>query len=176
MSFKVMVCLFCVQIRWEDYKADSFHCCLVGIFKGDQASAEMYQNLLDPLLKETQDGLQIYMLTLKLYCCCCCCCCWLSATHCNLSAVSYISFVVMEASQWQHIYNTDILQLQHITAKINVMLVLDTSRPWNRVCGLKRVCPAYEYVKKDINYVVGLATFAQYCACIHVVMYCICSL
>lgn len=30
--------------------------CVVGIFKGDQARAEEYQNLLDPLLKETDDG------------------------------------------------------------------------------------------------------------------------
>jgi len=27
-----------------------------GLFKGDQATAEQYQNLLDPLLKETRDG------------------------------------------------------------------------------------------------------------------------
>jgi len=27
-----------------------------GLFKGDQATAEEYQNLLDPLLKETRDG------------------------------------------------------------------------------------------------------------------------
>jgi len=29
---------------------------VVGLFKGDQARAEEYQNLLDPLLKETRDG------------------------------------------------------------------------------------------------------------------------
>jgi len=29
---------------------------IVGLFKGDQATAEQYQNLLDPLLKETRDG------------------------------------------------------------------------------------------------------------------------
>jgi len=32
----------------------------VGIFKGDQAAAEEYQNLLDPLLKETRDGVFIF--------------------------------------------------------------------------------------------------------------------
>jgi len=31
--------------------------CIVGLFKGDQTSAEKYQNLLDPILKETHDGL-----------------------------------------------------------------------------------------------------------------------
>jgi len=29
---------------------------VVGIFKGDQTAAEQYQNLLDPLLKESRDG------------------------------------------------------------------------------------------------------------------------
>lgn len=34
---------------------------IVGIFKGDQARAEEYQNLLEPLLKETRDGQMIGM-------------------------------------------------------------------------------------------------------------------
>jgi len=32
---------------------------VVGIFKGDQAAAEQYQNLLDPLLKDSRDGEEI---------------------------------------------------------------------------------------------------------------------
>jgi len=38
---------------------------MAGLFKGDQATAEQYQNLLDPLLKETRDGKQYNTLPLS---------------------------------------------------------------------------------------------------------------
>ena len=38
-----------------------FRRCNVGLFKGDQASAEYYQNMLDPLLKDSNDGQLVFL-------------------------------------------------------------------------------------------------------------------